>query len=383
MVSQFVRTWRVTWMTLSSIATLAVVVMLLWPPPERQVSAKPAAANVSEAFTLSPEGDILIPAGSPLEAKVEIVEVQPEEVSFPLLRVTGSIVARLLDVSMMENKSKAAEDRWQFSNEDLSSTYAEWLKTQTEIDNAKKQLAKVEELTRTTVEFKTKVVTRTEKLVASGTEAPRELVSAKADLEQFRLQGQKDVYTAQSALKLAEKNLDSLERRFQQAGIDPEVFDNPEEDTTLIVANVPEQKMAIVHEGQGCTASLYGYPGRFFSGHVEKIGATVSQERRTMRVLFHITDSEDLLKPGMFAEIGLGTDKRPALLVPAEAMLHVGSTDYLLVEAERGRWKITPCVAGESHGTKVEITQGLEAGQRIIARGAILLKPLVVQAKIK
>src|SRR2546430_2626717 len=135
MVSQFVRTWRVTWMTLSSIATLAVVVMLLWPPPERQVSAKPAAATASDAFQLSPEGDILIPVGSPLEAKVEIVEVQPEEVSFPLLRVTGSIVARLIDISKMENRSKAAEDRWQFSSEELSSTYAEWLKTQTEIDN--------------------------------------------------------------------------------------------------------------------------------------------------------------------------------------------------------------------------------------------------------
>src|SRR5437016_2030915 len=110
MVSQFVRTWRVTWMTLSTIATLAVVVTLLWPPPERPVSAKPAAATVSEAFRLLPDGDILIPAGSPLEAKVDIVEVQPQEVSFPLLRVPGSIVARLIDVAKAtEDRSKAAE----------------------------------------------------------------------------------------------------------------------------------------------------------------------------------------------------------------------------------------------------------------------------------
>lgn len=376
MVSQFVKTWRVSWMTLSSIAVIAVVVMLLWPPPERQVSARPAVQKTPDACRLSPEGDILIPKGSPLEEKVDIVEVRPEEVSYPVLRVTGSTVARLVD------GAKAPEDRWQFSSEELSATYAEWLKAQTEVDNAKKQLDKVQKLTESVVTYKEKVVDRLDRLFKSGTEARKELVAAQAELDQAKLQGQKDTYTSQSALKLAEKNLDSLERRFQQAGIDPAVFDKPEDDTTLVVANVPEQKMTVVHEGQSCTAQLYSYPGRLFQGHVEWIGTTVSQDRRTMRVLFHITDQEDLLKPGMFAEIGLGTDKRPALLVPAEAMLHVGSTDYLLVEAGPGRWRITTCVASEAHGNKVEITSGISAGDRIIGRGAILLKPLVVQATI-
>jgi cobalt-zinc-cadmium efflux system membrane fusion protein len=244
-------------------------------------------------------------------------------------------------------------------------------------------LKKVKELTSTSVDYKTAVVDRLKRLVASGTEAPKELVTAKAELEQAKLQGEKDIYSAESALKLARKSFDSLERRFQEAGIDPDVFENPDENTTLIVANVPEQKMTLVHDGQACTAQLFGYPGRPFTGHVEWIGATVSQDRRAMRVLFHITDTNDLLKPGMFAEIGLGTDKRPALLVPAEAMLHVGSDDYLLVEREKSVWQIAECVAGEAHGTKMEITSGLAAGQRVIGRGAILLKPLVVQAKIK
>jgi hypothetical protein len=46
-------------------------------------------------------------------------------------------------------------------------------------------------------------------------------------------------------------------------------------------------------------------------------------------------------------------------------------------------WQISDCVAGVAHGTKMEITSGMVAGQRVIGRGAILLKPLVVQAKIK
>jgi cobalt-zinc-cadmium efflux system membrane fusion protein len=363
-------------MALSSIATLAVVVMLLWPPPERQVSAKSETQNAPDAFHLTADGDILIPAGSPLENKVEIALIEPEEVSFPLLRVTGSIVARLMD------GAKTEEERWQFSTEELSNTYAEWLKSQTEIDNAQKQQEKVRELAESSVAYRTAVVARLTKLVSSGTEAPKELVTAKADLEQAKLQSERDKSSAASVFRLAQKNRELLERRFQQAGLDPQIFKAPEEDASLVVANVPEQKMTLIKEGQACTAQLYGYPGQKFDGHVERVGATVSQDRRAVRVLFHLTDTRDQMKPGMFAEIGLGTDRRPALLVPAEAMLHVGSEDYLLVQAEPGRWRITPCVAGDAHGTKIEITSGLSAGQKIIGRGAILLKPLVVQAKI-
>src|SRR5947207_10064906 len=109
MVSLFVKTWRVTWMALSSIATLAIVVLLLLPPKERQVSARPAEQKVSAPFSISPEGDILIPPDSPLSEKLQVVEIQPEEVSFPVLRVTGNTVARLMD------GATTAEDRWQFS----------------------------------------------------------------------------------------------------------------------------------------------------------------------------------------------------------------------------------------------------------------------------
>ena len=66
-----------------------------------------------------------------------------------------------------------------------------------------------------------------------------------------------------------------LQRRFQQAGIDPAIFDKPEENMVLVVANVPDQRMSIVQEGQSCSAQIYGYPGQTFNGHVERIGATV------------------------------------------------------------------------------------------------------------
>ena len=66
----------------------------------------------------------------------------------------------------------------------------------------------------------------------------------------------------------------------RRAGIDPHIFEKPEENMVLVVANVPDRLMSIVQEGQSCTAQLYGYPGVTFNGHVERIGATVGATER-------------------------------------------------------------------------------------------------------
>jgi hypothetical protein len=82
----------------------------------------------------------------------------------------------------------------------------------------------------------------------------------------------------------------------------------------------------------------------------------------------------------MFAEIGLGTDKREALLMPTDGVLHVGDKDYALREATPGTWQITEVQTGELRGANVEVLAGLQAGERVLGNGAILLKPVVVRA---
>jgi hypothetical protein len=82
----------------------------------------------------------------------------------------------------------------------------------------------------------------------------------------------------------------------------------------------------------------------------------------------------------MFADVGLGTTEREALLVHAEALLHVGRGDFVLVRSEQSPWRVQEVEVGEDHGDLVELLQGVAAGQEVVAGGAVLLKPVVVQA---
>lgn len=100
-------------------------------------------------------------------------------------------------------------------------------------------------------------------------------------------------------------------------------------------------------------------------------------------MFFELNDQEGRLRPGMYAEISLGTDPRQAILAPADGVLHIGDSDYVLIEAGSGLWRVTKVRVGERAGEQVEILDGLQDGQRLIGNGAILLKPLVVEALLK
>jgi hypothetical protein len=317
---------------------------------------------------------IAVTPDCPLDKKLEIAAASKQKTPAPVLSVTGSIVARL------PAGSGPAEDRWQFSGPDLLSAYTDWQKSRVDIDFAEKQLAKIRELNAARIAAQTKVVERLRKLVAAGTDSAKDLAAEEANLLQIQLQGQKEVYEAETAVKVAARNRAALARQLQQAGADPDLLGRLPDGSAVAVADVPEAKIGRAREGQACTAQFYGFPETVFSGRVSRLAPTLSQERRTLRVLFELSDPQGRLKPGMFADIGLGTDLRDTVMVPADGVLHVGRSDYVLVGTEPGIWKVTEVIVGELSGSGIEILDGLQGGERVIGSGAILLKPFVVQA---
>src|SRR5207247_3875426 len=102
-------------------------------------------------------------------------------------------------------------------------------------------------------------------------------------------------------------------------------------DTDVVMADGPEGRIAQVQTGLGCEAKFFGIPDQLFHGKVNRVLRVLSKDRHSLRVLFVIRDPKDQVRPGMFAEIGLGTDARETILIPTEAILHIGRSDYVLV----------------------------------------------------
>ncbi len=375
-VPRLTKVWRGTWMIAAIVVTFIVIASLLRPhraasPLSQPKEPLPAEAN--EPVRVVSPGIIAIAPDTPLNKELGTTVVATERTSSPLVSVSGTILAQVRE------GQGPFEDRWQFSTSELSSLYGDWLRVLTEIEFAQSQLTKTKELAVADTTFLEANVKRLNS-VPSGTVPEKEILQAKATLLQAQLQREKDVFTAESTLRTALKQKSAIERNLSRAGIETVVFGQAAEHMVLVAANVPETQVSQIHMGQSCEVRFYGYPDVVFPAHVEAVSSTLTPERRTLRVLFDVTDEKGMLKPGMFAEVGLGTDERDSIQIPTKSLLHIGRVDYVLVDAGKDQWRATEVRVGEIRNDRCEIQSGLKDGDRVISRGAILLKTLVGQS---
>ncbi len=375
---------RCAWMMVGVIGCVIVTAELVRPahghtsPPQPATPQHPAPVGRPAApeapLELMDNGDIYVRAGTRVEKKLASSVLAFERVSIPVLTVTGTVVAKLSETS------PSVERNWHFNDPELMQSYFELLQDRTEVAFDEKQLAKIKELSAASVKSHKAIVQRLQKLVSGGTDTQKDLASAETELAHAELQGQKEVFEAEATLQKGLTTRNSLVRKLAQRGVEVDTLDNAPAGTVIVVAEVPESKIGEVQDGNSCSASFYGIPGKTFPGHVGQPAPVLSPEGRTLRVPFEVLDSQRQLRPGMFAEVALGTDERDALFAPADGLLHIGTLDYLMVEVTPRKWQATPVRAGEPLGGRIEVLSGVKAGQRVMGNGAILLKPLIVQA---
>lgn len=364
---------RSRWL-LVGIAVITVLLIVRFTGGQSDKDSRSEISQTDTTATVIGPNLIAIKEGSPLEKKLAITEVSLERISTPILTVTGAVMARL------KAGNEPTVNRWQFSSVELSAMYSDWQKAKAEMDFAGKALQKTKELTAAQLTSQQKVVDRLRKLVATGTEAVRDLTTAEANLLEAQLEGQKNIFEAESAQMQATHSHADLERQLLGSGVDPALLSHANAGDAMVMAEVPEVRVSLVSSGQTCSANFYGLPNQKFNGIVRSLSPALSTERRTLRIFFELDDERNQLKPGMYAEIGLGTEPRESVLASADGVLHIGDTDYVLTAADPGQWRVTPVQVGERAGERVEILSGLSAGERLIGHGSILIKPLVVRA---
>ena len=326
-----------------------------------------------EVVQVAGSTSIRVRPGTALDDKLQIATIKAAWLTSPILPVTGAAMASL------RPGKEVAQDAWQFATPDLLNAFSDWQKAVRDIQFQETQLKAIRDLSESRIAAQKEVVARMEKLVAAGTDTQKDLVAERTNLIQFQIQGRKDIQEGENNLILARRTEATLSRQLQQAGLEPTMLRSAAAEGDIVVAQVPERLMDRVKLDMTCEVRFYALPNRVFTGKVSGISPVVSADKRVLNVQFIVKDPQDLIRPGMFAQIGLGTDKRQSLLMPADGVLHVGEKDCALLGAEPGVWQIIEVQIGDLRGTDVEVLSGLKAGDRVLGQGAILLKPVVVQ----
>ena len=113
------------------------------------------------------------------------------------------------------------------------------------------------------------------------------------------------------------------------------IIDNP----LRLVASVPERFIPDVKPGQQVRLEVASYPGKIFTGRVDRINPSVDSTSRTFQVEIGIPNDEHLLRPGSFCEGKVLTDHQElATIVPLEAVVrYAGVTKVFGVEKDHVR----------------------------------------------
>ncbi|MCP5152909.1 MAG: efflux RND transporter periplasmic adaptor subunit [Ectothiorhodospiraceae bacterium] len=132
---------------------------------------------------------------------------------------------------------------------------------------------------------------------------------------------------------------------------------------------VPERALSQVRTGQRIEVRIDALPDRTFTGEVYAIAPRVDVAGRALSLRARLPNPDGQLRPGLFARVDLVVDRREAaLVVPEQAIVPVaeGQAVYVVID-ERAR--LTPVTLGQRAAARVEITDGLAAGDVVVTAG--------------
>ncbi|MGE4466069.1 efflux RND transporter periplasmic adaptor subunit [Sphaerochaeta sp.] len=138
--------------------------------------------------------------------------------------------------------------------------------------------------------------------------------------------------------------------------------------------SVPQTDISKIGISQTFTATTDAYPDRVFSGRIYAIDPKIDQQSRSLTVRGIIKNTGGELRPGMFAQISIETEKREnALFIPESAITQNASGKSVFIY-NNGTASQTKVTTGNRTTGFVEVTAGLKAGDIIITKGQDRIK---------
>jgi len=158
------------------------------------------------------------------------------------------------------------------------------------------------------------------------------------------------------------------------------LFDVADLSSVWITADVYEFELPLVKVGDPALVQLSYFPGKQFPTRIEYINPVLEGETRTAKARFSIPNQGGLLKPQMFTNVDLSIGLGRRLAVPSDAVINTGVRRIAYVDKGDGNFEPREVLTGVQTETLVEITAGLNVGDRVASSANFLIDS---EAKLK
>lgn len=135
--------------------------------------------------------------------------------------------------------------------------------------------------------------------------------------------------------------------------------------------NIPESYYPSIKEGMNVAITSDVFTDKEFKGIIEIVSPVIDATTHTFQVQIKISNAGGVLRPGMFARIGVDFDKINAKVVPYQAVLKLqGSNERYVYVNKNGVAKLVKVQMGKRYDDKIEIlSDELKEGDQLVVVG--------------
>ena len=339
-------------------------------------------------------GDV-VKQGTPLaviavpekEKQQEVLQAQITRCVSEEERAQAGVELAAADVRSFEARLQQAKSELQKTEASLAAVEAEFQRTEDLVQSQSLQRRVLDEVRKK----RDSEIANRAAVAAAITSAEADVAVAKAKLSS----SQADLKASQADTKIAQRQLEELDvlvgfatvtapfdgvvtERSVELGNLVGAPDGAKGQPLFVVSQisklrvqipVPERDAALIRQGDAVSLTFPSFPDEQpIDDVVKRVSGDLDPNTRTMLVEVELENQDNRLLPGMFgqAAITLGA-KTAANILPARAVRFSESGEaYVYVLDANDSVTVTPVKTGFDDGALIEVTQGVQSGQRVI-----------------
>ena len=329
-----------------------------------------------------------VPEASPLRKSLQVATVETVSIETPisapgtieafpekLVKITAPLAGRIVKLHRsLGDRVKAGEALFTLDSADLSAAYGDSTKTASALRQARQDLDRQKNL------FDEGIASRKDyeasQLAYRAAESDARVSAAKlAQLGASNPQSPRE-YQLRSPIAGQVLEISAAQGGYAN-DVNAPVMTIADLSTVYMSGNVSEKDIAAVFVGQKARIVLNAYPNAPVEGKVKYLGGVLDTETRTVKVGVVIDNRDGRFRPGMFAKVVFSGASRPAVVVSPAAIVQSGLYSRVFVEKTPYHYEPRIVTVGGTVGSgdaqRIEITTGLQAGDKVVVKEGVLL----------
>ena len=149
------------------------------------------------------------------------------------------------------------------------------------------------------------------------------------------------------------------------------------EDASSIYCDVdiPEIFVPFIKVGLPVDIKFSGYKDKIYKGNVDSFASRISEETRSLATRIKMDNLSGEILPGSFLEISIKYDVRESLSIPDTSTIVEGENVFIYKVDDKNKALKTKITTGDRYIGFVEVLNGLNSGDKIVAEGTKKVRP--------